>query len=89
MFVYELFESNLDLAPVNENNDSHDAVQSAIIRRIMSQHKEALVAHGPAVIMQAAEEVADNVGHVDEIGTSDVSAWTQQALSICKELGRT
>ena len=89
MFVYELFNSNLNFAPINEDSDSHDAIQSAIIRRIMTQHKEALVAHGPAVIMQAAEEVADNVGQVDEIGTSDVSAWTQQALSICKELGRT
>lgn len=89
MFVYELFDSNLNIVPVNENDDSHGAVQSAIIRRIMTQHKEALAAHGPATVMQAAEEVADNVGHVDEIGTSDVSAWTQQALAICKEIGRT
>jgi len=87
MFVYELFNS--DLNPVNENNDSRNAVQSAIIRRIMTQHKEALAAHGPVVIMQAAEEVADNVGNVDEIGSSDISAWTREALAICKELGRT
>jgi hypothetical protein len=89
MFVYELFDSNPNVAPVNENDDSHGAVQSAIIRRIMTQHKEALVAHGPVTIMQAAEEVADRVGNVDEIGTSDISAWTREALSICKELGRT
>ena len=87
MFVYELFNSNLN--PVNENDDSRNAVQSAIIRRIMTQHKEALAAHGPVVIMQAAEEVADGVGEVDEIGTSDISAWTNQALAICKEIGRT
>ena len=87
MFVYELFDSNS--TPVNENNDSHNAVQSAIIRRIMTQHKEALAAHGPVVIMQAAEQVADNVGYVDEIGTSDVSAWAREALAICKEIGRT
>ena len=87
MFVYELFDS--DPTPVNENNDSHNAVQSAIIRRIMTQHKEALAAHGPVVIMQAAEEVADHVGDIDEIGSSDVSAWTREALAICKEIGRT
>jgi hypothetical protein len=87
MFVYELFESNI--TSVNENNDSHNAVQSAIIRRIMTQHKEALATHGPVAIMQAAEQVADQVGNVDEIGTSDTSAWTHQALAICKEIGRT
>jgi hypothetical protein len=87
MFVYELFDSNL--TPVNENNDSHNAVQSAIIRRIMTQHKEALAAHGPVTIMQAAEEIADQVGDVDEIGTSDISAWARRALEICKDMGRT
>jgi hypothetical protein len=86
MFVYELFESN---TTVNEHNDSHNAVQSAIIRRIMTQHKEALAAHGPVTIMQAAEQVADQVGDVDEIGSSDISAYTNQALAICKEIGRT
>ena len=71
------------------DNDSRDAVQSAIIRRIMSQHRDALAAHGPDTIIRAAEEIADGVGSVDEIGTSDVSAWTRQTLELCKEIGRT
>jgi hypothetical protein len=32
--------------------------------------------------MQAAEEVAYNVGDVDEIGTSDVSAYVHQVKQI-------
>lgn len=76
MFVHELFE----------NNEAHQAVQSAIIRRIMIQHKEALAAHGPMAVMQAAEEVADHVGNVEEIGTSDVSAWTREALELLKQM---
>ena len=33
-------------------------------------------------VFQAVEEVAYNVGEVDEIGTSDVSAWIHQVKQI-------
>jgi len=32
--------------------------------------------------MQAAEEVAYNVGDIDEIGSSDVSAWVNEVKQI-------
>jgi hypothetical protein len=41
-----------------------------------------LLKFGPAKIMQAAEEVAYNVGDVDEIGTSDVSIWVREVAQI-------
>jgi hypothetical protein len=37
---------------------------------------------GPEKVMQAAEEVAYNAGDVDEIGTSDVSAYVRQVRQI-------
>jgi hypothetical protein len=43
-----------------------------------------LLKYGPKKVMQAVEDVADYVGAVDEIGSSDVSGWirqVEQALS--------
>jgi len=57
-------------------------VESAIIRRIMVAHTDLLKQFGPEKVMQAAEEVAYNVGNVDEIGTSDVSAYVNQVRQI-------
>ena len=65
---------------VEEELGDPSAVESAIVRRIMSQHREVLSQHGPQAVMDAAREVADYVGDVDEIGSSDVSAWTKQAI---------
>jgi Cytidylyltransferase-like len=64
---------------VEEFNEPNE-VESAIIRRIMMQHRDVLAQHGPEAVMRAAQEVADYVGDVDEIGTSDVSIWTKQAI---------
>ena len=64
----------------SEESDSSEAVQSAIIRRIINQHKDLLVQHGPQAIMDAARDVAEWVGDVEEIGSSDVSAYVQQVI---------
>jgi hypothetical protein len=37
-----------------------------------------LLKYGPRKVMQAVEQVADYVGSVDEIGSSDVSGWVGQ-----------
>jgi hypothetical protein len=44
---------------------------------------------GPDKVMQAAEEVAYNVGDVDEIGTSDVSAYVAQVKQILGAVNET
>jgi hypothetical protein len=62
--------------------DEPSPVESAIIRRIMVSHRDWLVKFGPEKVMQAAEEVAYNVGDVDEIGSSDVSAYIHQVGQI-------
>jgi hypothetical protein len=72
----------------DEDQDT-SGVESAILRRIMVAHTDLLMQFGPEKVMQAAEEVADNVGAVDEIGTSDVSAYVQQVkqiLGVAEEL---
>jgi len=75
-----------DLSKHLEEEAGDSPVASAIIRRIMFQHPEVLSTHGPERVMQAADEVADWVGDVDEIGSSDVSAWTRDAIKALAEL---
>jgi hypothetical protein len=65
-----------------ESTTSTDAVERAILNRIMVANTDLLMKFGPDKVMQAAEEVAYNVGDVDEIGTSDVSAYVNQVRQI-------
>lgn len=53
-------------------------VAQAIIRRILMQRTDLLAKHGPEKVGAAVDEVADFVGDVDEIGSSDVSGWVRQ-----------
>jgi hypothetical protein len=56
---------------------SNSAVASAIVNRIVNQRSD-LMKYGPDRVMSAVGEVADWIGDVDEIGSSDVSAWVNQ-----------
>jgi hypothetical protein len=61
-----------------DNPGSQDSpVASAIIRRILMQRTDLLAKHGPEKVGAAVDEVADFVGDVDEIGSSDVSGWVR------------
>ena len=60
-----------DVAEGSENNP----VVNAITRRIMLQRTDLLSKYGPEKVGQAIDEVADFVGDVEEIGSSDVSGW--------------
>jgi hypothetical protein len=66
---------------IKEEQDT-SGVERAILNRIMVAHTDLLMQFGPDKVMQAAEEVAYNVGDVDEIGTSDVSAYVAQVKQI-------
>ena len=70
--------------PVNE--DYKNPVASAVLHRIMMQHPGVLATHGPERVMQAVDELADWVGDVDEIGSSDVSSWTRDVIRMLAEL---
>ena len=85
-FWYLPFEDD-ELA--EESTTSTDAVERAILNRIMVAHTDLLMKFGPDKVMQAAEEVAYNVGDIYEIGTSDVNAYVDQVrqiLGVPKEL---
>ena len=66
---------------LSEEQDT-SGVERAILNRIMTAHTDLLMKFGPEKVMQAAEEVAYNVGDVDEIGTRDVSAYVNQVRQI-------
>ena len=61
-------------------------VASAITRRILMQRADLLSKYGPEKVTAAIDEVADFVGDVEEIGSSDVSGWIKQ---IERSLGNT
>jgi hypothetical protein len=60
------------------------AVAQAITRRIMMQRPD-LLKHGPQAVMAAIDDVADWVGDVEEIGSSDVSGWVKQVERMLNE----
>jgi hypothetical protein len=72
MRLFEFTEGMMD-NPGQEDSP----VAQAIIRRILLQRTDLLAKHGPVKVGQAVDEVADFVGDVDEIGSSDVSGWVK------------
>jgi hypothetical protein len=61
-----------------ESFGEDNPVAQAITRRIMLQRTDLLSKHGPEKVGQAIDNVADFVGDVEEIGSSDVSGWVRQ-----------
>jgi hypothetical protein len=59
-------------------DDIDSPVASAILRRILMQRLDLLSKYGPEKVSNAIGDVADFVGDVDEIGSSDVSGWIKQ-----------
>ena len=74
--------SNLKNTVKEESTTGSEAVERAILHRIMVANTDLLMKFGPDKVMQAAEEVAYNVGDVDEIGSSDISAYVNQVKQI-------
>jgi hypothetical protein len=68
--------------PADEINEDQDdsGVEGAIIRRIMNSHLDLLKQYGPAAVMAAARDVAEMIGDVEEIGSSDVSAYVKRVV---------
>ena len=63
------------------DEDNVEAVQTAILRRILSnisQHGELLRAVGPDGVMNAARDVASFHAPVDELGSSDISIMVRE-----------
>lgn len=56
-------------------------VANAIMRRMRMKHMDAVFKYGPDAAVEAANAIAGHVGEVHEIGGSDVTAWTNEALA--------
>ena len=67
---------------VMEGDSESNPVVRATLHRIMMRHPGMLAQHGPERVMAAVDDVADLVGDVDEIGTSDVSGWVNMVQEI-------
>jgi len=62
-------------------------VAQAIIRRILLQRTDLLAKYGPEKVGAAVDEVADFVGDVEEIGSSDVSGWVRHVEQMLGNMG--
>jgi hypothetical protein len=75
----DYIESNKDdyvsEGPLHRPDEEDSPVAQAITRRILLQRTDLLAKYGPENVGAAIDEVADFVGDVDEIGSSDVSGW--------------
>lgn len=60
-------------------------VANAIYRRLMLQKPDLFTRYGLEYVAQAVEDVADFVGDVEEIGSSDVSGWVRQVEQNLKD----
>jgi hypothetical protein len=67
---------------LKEDSAGGEAVEMAIMRRILVAHTDLIVEFGLDKVVAAIEEVAYDVGDVDEIGSSDVSGWVRQVERI-------
>lgn len=79
--------------PGNTINDPDDIretqedtpVANAIFRRLMNTKPDLFTRYGIEYVSDAVYDVADFVGDVEEIGTSDVSGWVRQVEQLLKD----
>jgi len=60
---------------------SSQGVANAILNRIIHRHADVLGKYGPIRVPAAVDEVAARLDDLEEIGSSDVSIWTNQVIA--------
>jgi len=70
-----MLQTTMEDEDTQDDDGGVEAIMSAIIRRIAHQHHDLLMKLGPDGVLEAAREHAERIAPVDEIGTSDVSAY--------------
>lgn len=68
-------DSQTKYSEYEAGEEEDNPVVNAISGRIMRQRVDLLRDHGLDKVMQAIDEVAEFVGDVEEIGSSDISGW--------------
>lgn len=70
-------EDYVSEGPLHRPGSEDSPAAQAITRRILLQRTDLLAKYGPERVGAAIDEVADFVGDVEEIGSSDVSGWVR------------
>lgn len=78
--VLDIIKKQKEQSQIQETAPDDNGIESAILRRITGQHLDLLSKYGPVRIMAAARDEAEWRGDVEEIGTSDVSAYVQAVI---------
>lgn len=81
----EVSENKTQAEPALLENEDDTPMYGAIIHRIMVAHPDLLSKYGPEKIMMAAQEEAEWVGDVEEIGSSDVSISVKRVMQALQE----
>jgi hypothetical protein len=76
-----MMSGTVSLGNMLDESVSENPLESALTRRIMSQHTDVLQRFGPVAVTQAIEDVASDYSPDEELGTSDVSAYVRRVLS--------
>ena len=71
---------------IMEQPEDGSPVSRAVLHRIMMTHPGLIATYGPEKVIDAVDELAYHVGDVDEIGTSDVSGWVREVITMLAEL---
>jgi hypothetical protein len=71
---------------IAEGSGETSPVARATLHRIMMRHPGMLAQHGPERVMKAVDDVADLVGDMDDIGSSDISGWVNMVQEILDSL---
>jgi hypothetical protein len=80
-------QANLAEGYLDNPGQEDSPVAQAIIRRILMQRADLLQKYGPEKVGQAIDDVADFVGDVEEIGSSDVSGWIKHVEQMLGNMG--
>lgn len=60
-----------------QEGGNENAMTRAVTGRIMNRHPEWIVKYGVEALMQAIDDVTEDAGDFEEIGSSDISAYVQ------------
>lgn len=81
-FIDDALIGGLDEGYLDRPGEESSPVTQAITRRILLQRTDLLAKYGPEKVAAAIDDVADFVGDVEEIGSSDVSGWVRHVEQI-------
>lgn len=72
---------------VGEGEEPENAMSRAVTRRIVNQHPEWIVQYGVEFLMQVIDDVTEDADDLEEIGSSDVSAYVNMVHDQLRDRG--